>query len=61
VRITKLLRILLGLEETSVVDVGFNEAGLVIDIAPTWRRPRCSDLDLRRAMSTMCYWTAVMP
>jgi transposase len=41
VRIAKVLRILLGLEDTRVVDVGFDAAGLVIDVAPTWRRPRC--------------------
>jgi transposase len=43
VRITKLLRLLLGLEDTRVVDVGFDYAGLVIDVAPTWRNPRCSE------------------
>ena len=42
-RITKLLRLLLGLEETRVVDVGFDYAGLVIDVAPRWRNPRCSE------------------
>ena len=41
-RLTKLLRILMGLKETRVVDVGFDAAGLVVDVAPTWRRPRCS-------------------
>jgi transposase len=43
VRLTKLLRILLGLKETRVVDVSFDVAGLVVDVAPTWRRPRCSE------------------
>ena len=42
-RIAKVLRILLGLEDTRVIDVGFDVAGLVIDVAPTWRRPRCSE------------------
>lgn len=42
-RIAKVLRILLGLEDTRVVDAGFDAAGLVIDVAPTWRRPRCSE------------------
>jgi transposase len=42
VRITKLLHILLGLEETRVLDAGFDQDGLVIDVAPSWRRPRCS-------------------
>jgi transposase len=43
VRVTKLLRDLLGLEETRVLDVSFDDVGLVVDIAPTWRRPRCSE------------------
>jgi transposase len=43
VRITKLLHILLGLEETRVLDAGFDQDGLVIDVAPSWRRPRCSE------------------
>lgn len=42
-RVTKLLRDLLGLEETRVLDVSFDDVGLVVDIAPTWRRPRCSE------------------
>lgn len=41
-RIEKLLRTLLGLEGTRVLDVNFDEAGLVVDVAPTWRNPRCS-------------------
>jgi transposase len=43
VRLTKLLRILLGLEETRVRDASFDDVGLVIDVAPSWRRPRCSE------------------
>jgi hypothetical protein len=35
VRIATVLRILLGLEDTHVVDVGFDAAGLVIDPTPT--------------------------
>ena len=42
-RITSLLRTLLGLEGTRVLDVNFDEFGLVIDVAPTWRRGRCSE------------------
>ncbi len=42
-RVTTLLRSLLGLEETRVLDVNFDELGLVIDVAPTWRRGRCSE------------------
>lgn len=41
-RIQKLLRTLLGLEETRVLDVKFDDDGLVVDVAPTWRDPRCS-------------------
>lgn len=46
-RLTKLLRILLGLEETRVLDVSFDDAGLVIDVAPSWRQPRCSECGRR--------------
>ena len=42
-RITSLLRTLLGLEGTRVRDVQFDEGGLVADVAPTWQRPRCSE------------------
>lgn len=42
-RVTRLLRDLLGLEETRVLDVNFDEVGLVVDVAPTWRSPRCSE------------------
>jgi transposase len=43
VRVTTLLRSLLGLEGTRVLDVNFDEEGLVIDVSPTWRRGRCSE------------------
>lgn len=46
-RVTKLLRSLLGLEGTRVLDVDFDEEGLVIDVAPTWRRGRCSECGQR--------------
>jgi transposase len=42
VRIQKLLRTLLGLEETRVLDVNLDDVGVVVDVAPTWRLPRCS-------------------
>jgi len=42
VRITRLLRELVGLKETRVVGVNFSAEGLVVDVKPTWRRPRCS-------------------
>lgn len=41
-RIQKLLRTLLGLEGTRVLDVSFDDAGVVVDVAPTWKLPRCS-------------------
>jgi transposase len=43
VRSNKLLRILMGLKDIRVVDVGFDADGLVVDVAPTWRRSRCSE------------------
>jgi transposase len=33
---------LLALEYTRVVNCEFDDEGLVIDVAPTWRKPRCS-------------------
>ena len=41
-RITTLLSTLLGLEYTRVLGCSFEDDGLVMDIAPTWRTPRCS-------------------
>lgn len=41
-RTTTLLRSQLGLKDTRVVKVSFDELGLVVDVAPTWRRGRCS-------------------
>jgi transposase len=43
VRITSLLRTLLGLEGIRVRAIHFDDLGLVADVAPTWRRPRCSE------------------
>jgi transposase len=42
VRINMLLRQLLGLEHTRVIDGSFADDGLLIDVAPAWRKPRCS-------------------
>lgn len=33
----------MGLKETRVADVGFDADGLVVDVAPTWRRSRRSE------------------
>lgn len=41
-RFKMLLRQLLGLEYTRVVSVEFVDDGLLVDVAPTWRKPRCS-------------------
>lgn len=41
-RIATLLSTLLGLEYTRVLSCSFEGDGLLMDIAPTWRRPRCS-------------------
>ncbi|MGH8692161.1 MAG: ISL3 family transposase [Burkholderiales bacterium] len=41
-RIKMLLRQLLGLEHTRVVGCSFADDGLMLDVAPTWRKPRCS-------------------
>jgi len=34
---------LLGLKSTRVLNVSFDEESLVVDVAPTWDRPRCSE------------------
>lgn len=41
-RIETLLRELLALEYTRVVNCEFDDQGLVVGVAPTWRKPRCS-------------------
>ena len=41
-RIETLLRELLALEYTRVVNCEFDDQGLVVCVAPTWRKPRCS-------------------
>jgi transposase len=42
VRLKSLLHQLLGLEYTRVTDCSLAEDGLIIDVATTWRKPRCS-------------------
>lgn len=42
-RVQSLLRTLLGLEDTRVLDVNFDDVGLVVDVAPQWHAPRCSE------------------
>ena len=41
-RLKTLLADLLGLEYTRVRSCSFDDDGLVVDVAPTWRSPRCS-------------------
>jgi len=43
VRTTTLLRKLLGLASTRVRNVSFDEESLIVDVAPTWNRARCSE------------------
>jgi len=42
-RATSLLRTLLALQSTFVTGFEFGPEGLLVDVRPTWRRPRCSD------------------
>jgi transposase len=51
VRLTRLLRELLGLNATRVVDAMFDAKldALVVDVRPTWRIPRCPGCGRRRA------------
>lgn len=44
-RLTNLLRQLIGLEATIVVGAEFDSAGLVVDVRPSHRVPRCSGCD----------------
>jgi transposase len=44
-RATTLLRSQLQLKDTRVVAVSFDARGMVVDVAPTWRRGRCSVCD----------------
>ena len=41
-RATSVLRVLLALQQTRVLGFEFDEDGLIVDVAPTWRVPRCS-------------------
>jgi len=43
VRITTVFRRLLGVISTSVEDVGLKGEELVLDVSPSWRRPRCPE------------------
>ena len=41
-RATSLIRSVLGLKHTRVTGCSFIAKGLVVDVAPSWRKPRCS-------------------
>jgi transposase len=47
VRISTLLRRMLGVSQLFVRDVGFEDRGLIIDVCPRWRRPRCGSCGRR--------------
>jgi len=40
-RATSVLRVLLALQQTRVLGFEFDDEGIVVDVAPTWRVPRC--------------------
>lgn len=42
-RATSVLRVLLALQQTRVVRFEFDDECLTVDVAPTWRVPRCGD------------------
>jgi transposase len=49
VRVTTVMRKLLGCRELIVTSVGFGEEGLVLDVKPRWRRPRCGQCGRTRS------------
>ena len=51
-RATSLLRILLSLQHVRVLGFEVEEEGLVVDVAPTWRVPRCGNC---KAKVHACY------
>ncbi|WP_353269083.1 ISL3 family transposase [Gemmatimonas sp.] len=42
-RITTVFKRLLGVTSTSVEDVGLKGEAMVVDVSPSWRRPRCPE------------------
>ena len=47
-RITTLLKKLLGFQQVRVTGFALEGGGLVIEVRPSWRRPRCSGCQRRR-------------
>lgn len=46
-RATSVLRVLVALQQTLVTGFEFNDEGVVVDVRPTWRTPRCSECGRR--------------
>ena len=46
-RTQTVLRTLVGVDQTTVQDFHFDEDGLVLTVAPTWRKPRCGECGTR--------------
>jgi transposase len=42
-RATSVLRVLLALQQTRVLAFEFDDDGLIVDVAPSWRVPRCGN------------------
>lgn len=47
-RVTTLLKKLLGIEHLLVTGFEIKDGGLIIDVRPSWRKPRCSGCGKRR-------------
>ena len=47
-RATSVLRTLLALHRTRVVDLEFTEEALIADVVPNWQIPRCSGCGKKR-------------
>jgi len=46
-RATSVLRVLIALQQTLVTGFEFDDEGLIIDVRPSWRVPRCSECGRR--------------
>ena len=47
-RVTTLLKKLLGIEHLLVTGFDIEDEALIIDVRPSWRKPRCSCCEKRR-------------
>jgi len=63
VRITKLLRSLLGVSRMFVRDVQLGHSSLIVDVRPSWKRPRCGGCGRRAPgydrMTKPRFWQAL--